>query len=77
MQTTYLKNFFLLTALTSLAACGGGGGTENSPMPSQKTVVGLAVDGYLRRATVFLDINKNGLLDTDEPNVETDEKRTV
>lgn len=73
MQTTYLKNFFILTALTSLTACGGGGGSESSSMPSQKTVVGLAVDGYLRRATVFLDINKNGLLDSDEPNVETDE----
>ena len=23
MQTTYLKNFFILTALTSLTACGG------------------------------------------------------
>jgi type II secretory pathway component PulJ len=33
---------------------------------------GVAVDGYLQGATVFLDVNNNGILDTGEPSALTD-----
>lgn len=58
-------------ALAALTACGGGnsGGT--------KTVLGaglsgVAVDGYLQGASVYLDVNRNGLLDDGEPSTTTD-----
>ncbi|MEG4146865.1 Calx-beta domain-containing protein, partial [Microcoleus sp. Pol12B5] len=33
---------------------------------------GIAIDGYISGATVFLDANKNGILDTNEPSTTTD-----
>ena len=33
---------------------------------------GVAIDGYLQGATVFLDRNGNGTLDSDEPSTVTD-----
>ncbi|MEG4521442.1 DUF4347 domain-containing protein [Microcoleus sp. C2D2] len=35
---------------------------------------GIAIDGYISGATVFLDANKNGILDTNEPSTTTDSK---
>ena len=51
-----------------LAACGGGGGGSSST----NALSGVAVDGYLQGATVFLDMNRNGLLDAGEPSTVTD-----
>ncbi|NJR25623.1 MAG: hypothetical protein HC786_27535 [Richelia sp. CSU_2_1] len=34
--------------------------------------VGTAIDGYISGATVFLDANKNGIKDTNEPSTTTD-----
>lgn len=53
-----------------LTACGGGGG--GGLFGSSSLLSGLAVDGYVQGATVFLDINKNGLQDTGEPSTTTD-----
>jgi len=36
------------------------------------SISGLAIDGYISGATVFLDANKNGILDTNEPSTTTD-----
>jgi Ca2+-binding RTX toxin-like protein len=38
----------------------------------QDSINGLAIDGYISGATVFLDANKNGILDTNEPSTTTD-----
>lgn len=51
-----------------LSACGGGGGT----VAAANTLSGVAVDGYLQGATVFLDQNLNGLQDAGEPSTTTD-----
>ena len=71
----------LLTSL--LTACGGGGGSSSVPAaetpivtdaPTQaptQSVSGLGVDGYIAGATVFLDLNGNGLNDN-EPTTTTD-----
>ncbi|MEG4300995.1 Calx-beta domain-containing protein, partial [Microcoleus sp. Pol11C1] len=36
------------------------------------SIRGLVIDGYISGATVFLDANKNGVLDTNEPSTTTD-----
>ena len=53
-----------------LVACGGGGGS--GPLASPNAITGVAVDGYLQGATVFLDINRNGIADAGEPSTTTD-----
>lgn len=55
--------------VAALVACGGGGGGGNL---STSTLNGVAVDGYIQGATVFLDRNGNGTLDSGEPNTITD-----
>lgn len=67
------KKFSMLAAAASavlLAACGGGGGS--GPLSSANVLTGVAVDGYLQGATVFLDINRNGISDVAEPSTTTD-----
>ncbi len=44
-----------------------GNSEENSGSPSGNTISGLAADGYLRGATVCLDLNNNGRCDEGEP----------
>lgn len=61
-------NFCLLLGLMS---CGGGGGGSSSTTSSSSYSV-VAVDGYLYRATVFLDLNGNGTYDSGEPTSTTD-----
>lgn len=58
-----------------LGACGGGGGgpvegTQSTP-PSLKSLSGVAVDGYLQGAQVFLDLDRNGSHDPGEPSTTT------
>lgn len=80
-----------VTALLALAACGGGGGGGGGGFPfigvappppaaappaAQKLEV-TVIDGVLRNASVFLDRNNNGLLDSGEPNGRTDEAGKV
>lgn len=50
-----------------VASCGGSGSSA-----SANVITGLAVDGYVQGATVFLDANRNGLKDTGEPSTTTD-----
>lgn len=55
-----------------LSACGGGGGGDT---PVAKTpLTGVAIDGYLKNATAFLDLNDNGVLDANEPQAKTGEQ---
>jgi hypothetical protein len=72
IQLSKKKLSMLAAAATTvlLAACGGGGGS--GPMASANTISGVAVDGYLQGASVFLDMNRNGALDAGEPSTTTD-----
>ena len=60
-----------ISLMAVLTACGGGGGTTAST--SSTSFSGTAMDGYLYKATVFLDLNENGTLDADEPTAITSE----
>ena len=64
------KAAILSVSAIVLTACGGGGG--GGLFGSSSVLSGLAVDGYVQGATVFLDINKNGVLDAGEPSATTD-----
>ena len=54
-----------------LAGCGGGGDSTPTPpvtpTPEAKSLSVKAIDGYLKGAEVWLDINGNNALDSDEP----------
>ena len=52
-----------------LTACGGGGGGFSS---RNIEIGGNVVKGPLNNATVFVDYNANGILDTNEPSTKTD-----
>ena len=71
----YKSKITLLAAACAalfVAACGGGGGTGTSSSASSNVITGLAVDGYIQGATVFLDANRNGVKDAEEPSTTTD-----
>ncbi|MBJ6750245.1 hypothetical protein [Geomonas anaerohicana] len=53
-------------AVGMLAGCGGGSSSTTAK------VAGKVADGYLEKATVFLDKNNNYRLDAGEPNTQTD-----
>nr|WP_019367394.1 DUF4214 domain-containing protein [Pseudomonas luteola] len=46
--------------------------TNNSLVEVETPIVGVAQDGYLRGATVFMDMDGDGALDEDEPQTVTD-----
>lgn len=56
-----------IAAALVLAACGGGTTADTA-----QTISGKVVDGYIEGATVFLDVNKNGQLDSGEVSTTTD-----
>ena len=61
-------------ALLTVAACGGGGGSNVSQGPQSTTFSGNVVKGPLQNAWVFIDFNGNGTWDsgTDSARVQTD-----
>lgn len=71
------KVFAVLTIIGFLASCGGGGGggggggTSTSSGTSTTSINGVALDGYLYNASVFLDLNGNGQFDAGEPSATT------
>ena len=72
-----LRLFFLCVSINTLLACGGGESSdssqpiEKSPETVTQTYTITAIDGYLRSAVVWLDLNNNGRQDTDEPSTIT------
>ena len=62
--------FGLLLSLLLVSCSGGGGGGASSSLNS---LTGIAMDGYLEKATAFLDLNGNGALDSGEPSSTTNE----
>lgn len=65
------RSYLSLALSLLLAACGGGGG-GGLPWSSPNTLNGVAVDGYLQGASVFLDLDQDGVQDADEPSTTTD-----
>lgn len=62
-----------LVGLAALGASGGGGGGGGSDSGGDAgSTSGIVVDGYLVDATVFRDLNDNTILDSGEPNTQTD-----
>lgn len=75
----YTKALIATLISTALTACGGGGGSSSSaesastPTTSPPmSITGKVIDGYIAGATVYLDVNFSGELDTDEPSTTTD-----
>lgn len=65
-----IKPILSIISIGILTACGGSGGdnsNDNNSAIKKQSVTGKAIDGYLSGATVFLDINGNSVLDSDEP----------
>jgi len=67
----YLPSVCCFSLILSLVGCGGGGESGNTQIKSTLTTTQnyevTAIDGYLRNATIWLDLNDNGLQDFDEP----------
>lgn len=71
---------FILTQVILIQGCGGNSNNEGDPNENcsdceqEKTVIqGRVVDGPLADAKVFIDLNKNGKQDSDEPSATTNE----
>ncbi|ASP48159.1 pre-peptidase C-terminal domain-containing protein [Cognaticolwellia beringensis] len=77
---TYFHSIFVFFITSFLVACGGGSSTSDQNkqpepiQPTNQTYKVTVIDGYLRAATVWLDLNGNGLKDADEPSAETANK---
>jgi FG-GAP-like repeat/RTX calcium-binding nonapeptide repeat (4 copies) len=50
------------------------GATASDIIPFEFKKSGVVIDGYIADATVFLDANKNGVIDAGEPSAKTDSK---
>ena len=60
-----LTKLSMLAGVVLLSSCGGG--SESST----HTTNGVAEDGYIKDATVCLDINSNNICDANEPSTKT------
>jgi hypothetical protein len=65
-HNSIVYNLAVLVCSGLLSSCGGSSSSETV------TASGKAIDGYLRGATAFFDINGNGTLDSGEPSATTD-----
>jgi hypothetical protein len=65
-----MQKIVLALSVVLVTACGGGSSNTSS---SSVSVSGVAMDGYLHRADVFLDLNGDGLFTTGEPKTTTNE----
>jgi hypothetical protein len=61
-----------LHAIAGLLSGCGGGADSQSAADNQGAFAGIAIDGVLKSAQVFLDFNDNGSLDPGEPTALTD-----
>lgn len=62
--STTTKNILLASAIAALAAgCGGTGQDEGFISQNREQLSGRVIDGYIARATVFIDANNNGTRD--------------
>lgn len=69
-----VKKLSLACCAASLIACGGTGQDDGTPSTYSQTYSGLVIDGYIARATVFLDTNNDGTRNAWEPFAFTDDE---
>ncbi|PKF60478.1 hypothetical protein CW745_14810 [Psychromonas sp. psych-6C06] len=62
-----------LFVIGALSACGGSSSSNSVADEATTSVSGKAADGYLRNATVCLDLDKNKMCDAGEPSATTGE----
>ena len=68
-------SLIIATLTLSISACSSSGGSsndDNNQNRNSTTFSGGVVDGYLKKATVFVDENNNTIYDSGEQNVLTD-----
>lgn len=69
------KTIMTLAVSVALVGCDLGGGSSSSSQTTSNpsvSISGKVIDGYVNGATVFLDKNFNGVLDTGEPSAITE-----
>lgn len=66
------KKFFTFTTTIFLIGCGGGGGSSTQNKSNIQTIKGKVIDGYVKGATVCIDLNNNFKCDKNEPFTITD-----
>ncbi len=66
-----LKLTFATVLISLLPACGGGGGSGVGGSATE-SASGIVMDGYLKNAFVFLDLNDDGIYNLGEPQTTTD-----
>lgn len=64
----------LLASILSLSACGGSDQDIGEITNAQQVFGGRAIDGYIARATVYIDTNNNATRDAWEPYAFTDDQ---
>jgi hypothetical protein len=75
MSFFFKHRLAVLSISAILSACGGGGGDNSSVAPSgASTLSGAVIDGYLKGATVCLDLNTNLACDSTEPTTKSLDK---
>jgi len=67
-----LQGIMFALVSSTIVGCGGTGQDEGTPSTFSQDYRGLAIDGYLARATVFLDTNNDGQRNAWEPFAFTD-----
>lgn len=72
MKNIWMKHSFVFSLVALLSACGGTGQDDGSVSSFEQDYSGVVIDGYLARATVFLDTNNNGTRNSWEPFAFTD-----
>ncbi len=72
MKKLWLKAGVVASAATIIVACGGTGQDNGSVSNTEQSYTGLVIDGYLARATVFIDTNNDGTRNPWEPFAFTD-----
>ena len=62
-----IKTAYLISSVFIISSCGGGGGGGSTPAPIvPQSMTGTTVDGYISNAQIFIDLNSNYTLDTNE-----------
>lgn len=67
-----VRSLICIGVCLALSACGGGGDSGSDTQPVAKSAIkGKAIDGYIKGATVYLDLNFNKQMNAGEPSVVT------
>ena len=73
MKNFKIKPLILAVAAVSAGIAGCGGTGQDDGVENRVNLSGLGLDGYIARAEVFQDLNKNAVRDAFEPHAYTDD----